>query len=501
MLRRHGTALRMTLMAVDGVTAAIIFLAVSAFRFGPSWRASWGTTGIDPFPLLIAWAVTWTLTLWMLGLYRMRARWSWKREWVDILRAILLIAVATLAFLYLAKLPDVSRVFLGELFVAQAVVAVLSRALVRSVYRSVRTRGQNGSFVLVVGDGAAARTFARQLAAHASLGMRVAGFVASPPPGTPEPGTARGPGGSGTPAATGPGATAPVAGGRVASTVPVVGPGVLGEIADLPDILHRLVIDEVAVCLPVEALAFLEPVVRLCEDEGKIVRIPLESAGLTLPGGTLDMFDEIPVLSFVHGPDRALALIAKRLLDMAGATAALVLLSPVLALVALLIRLKDGSPVLFSQERIGLQGRPFRVLKFRTMARDAEARLEELVEQNEIRGQAFKVTDDPRVTPLGRILRRTSIDELPQLLNVLRGQMSLVGPRPPLSDEVAAYDVWHRRRLAMKPGITGLWQVSARRDADFDRWVRLDLDYIDRWSLLLDLRIILRTIPAMLQGR
>ena len=156
--------------------------------------------------------------------------------------------------------------------------------------------------------------------------------------------------------------------------------------------------------------------------------------------------------------------------------------------------------MVFRQERVGLHGRPFRVVKFRTMVPDAEEHLAELEALNEISGPAFKLTDDPRLTRTGGWLRRTSIDELPQLWNVLRGEMSLVGPRPPLPSEVLDYDIWHRRRLSMQPGITGLWQVAARREPDFDRWVRLDLDYIDRWSLWLDLKIILRTIPAVLTG-
>jgi lipopolysaccharide/colanic/teichoic acid biosynthesis glycosyltransferase len=172
-------------------------------------------------------------------------------------------------------------------------------------------------------------------------------------------------------------------------------------------------------------------------------------------------------------------------------------------MVAASIRLLDGGPVLFRQQRVGLHGRPFEIVKFRSMVPDAEHRRPELSTRNEITGPAFKVTADPRVSRSGAFLRRSSLDELPQLWNVLRGSMSLVGPRPPLPDEVAAYDVWHRRRLSMKPGITGLWQVAARREPEFDRWVRIDLDYIDRWSLWLDLKIIARTLPAILgqQGR
>jgi lipopolysaccharide/colanic/teichoic acid biosynthesis glycosyltransferase len=162
---------------------------------------------------------------------------------------------------------------------------------------------------------------------------------------------------------------------------------------------------------------------------------------------------------------------------------------------------EGGRPVLFRQQRLGLHGRPFKVFKFRSMDRDAEARLAGLEHRNEIQGRAFKITGDPRVTRVGRFLRRTSIDELPQLINVLRGEMSLVGPRPPLPGEVDGYDLWHRRRLSMKPGITGLWQVRARREPEFDRWVAAVLEYIDRWSLWLDVKILARTIPAALEGR
>jgi len=198
---------------------------------------------------------------------------------------------------------------------------------------------------------------------------------------------------------------------------------------------------------------------------------------------------------------RALASGRKRLFDVVFGGVALVGLAPLLALVGLLIRVVDGGPVLFRQTRIGLHGRPFQLIKFRTMEPGAENRLDELMARNEIRGPAFKVTDDPRLTRTGRVLRATSLDELPQIWNVLRDQMSLVGPRPPLPWEVDAYDPWHRRRLAVKPGITGLWQVQARQGEDFDQRVQLDLDYIDRWSMWLDLEIIARTIPAMFKGR
>jgi lipopolysaccharide/colanic/teichoic acid biosynthesis glycosyltransferase len=172
----------------------------------------------------------------------------------------------------------------------------------------------------------------------------------------------------------------------------------------------------------------------------------------------------------------------------------------VLAALAIAIKADSSGPVLFRQERVGLHGRIFHVVKFRSMCSDAEDKLDDLRAHNEIRGHAFKLRDDPRITGVGRFLRRSSLDELPQLWNVVRGQMSLVGPRPPLPAEVAKYDIWHRRRLSMKPGMTGLWQVGARHSAEFDHWVEQDLEYIDSWSLWLDFKIMARTVPAVLGG-
>jgi len=251
------------------------------------------------------------------------------------------------------------------------------------------------------------------------------------------------------------------------------------------------------VCLPPVASRYLEPITGLAAGEGKTVRIAVDPVEEILPSAIQEEFDGFLVRSFSHDGQREVGLILKRIIDIVGSAMGLVVLSPILLAVALMIRLQDGRPVLFTQTRVGLHGRPFSIVKFRTMVVDAEQRLEDVQHLNERVGAAFKATNDPRVTSIGRFLRRTSIDELPQLWNVLTGTMSLVGPRPPLPDEVAEYDVWHRRRLSMKPGITGLWQVEARHDPDFDRWVEHDLVYIDGWSIWLDIKILLKTIPAL----
>jgi exopolysaccharide biosynthesis polyprenyl glycosylphosphotransferase len=473
LIRRYSTILRLGLLAADALSAFVLFLIISMVQFGDQWVRIWQAAGFDPFALASLYAAALVGAFWLHDLYRTRARWSIRSEVRDVLRADLLVAVASFSALFLFKLPDVSRRFLITLFVIQVVVTLAFRISIRLGLGELRDRGYNIRFMLVVGTDAQALDFADRVERHRGLGLRVIGHLAL------------------------------LSGTRdQAAASMTVGPRpVLGTLDDIQEVLHGLVVDEVAICLSVNDVSLVEPITRLCEEEGKIVRIPNADIGLTLYGGRVEEFDGIPVLSLVYGPDRALALAGKRLLDVLLGAAALILLAPIMALVALAIRAIDGGPVVFRQTRVGLHGRRFEVAKFRTMLPDAEGRLEELQARNEIRGPAFKVTDDPRMTRTGRVLRATSLDELPQIWNVLRGEMSLVGPRPPLPREVEDYDLWHRRRLSMKPGITGLWQVQGRRDEDFDRWVELDLAYIDRWSIWLDFKIMVRTIPAMFQGR
>jgi exopolysaccharide biosynthesis polyprenyl glycosylphosphotransferase len=316
--------------------------------------------------------------------------------------------------------------------------------------------------MLILGTSDGAVRFARDVEQHTALGLRVMGFVGEAPP--------------------------------VGSRWPY-----LGTIGSISDVLHDQVVDEVAICLPFSEWPQVEEIAQVCEEEGKIVRIPLDIPHFGSGLRFVEDLDGTAVLSLVRGPDRMLGLAIKRVVDVLAASIGLVLLSPLLLGVALYIRLRDGSPVIFRQVRVGIHGRPFTMYKFRTMVPDAEDRFGDVEHLSVTNGPAFKLPNDPRITPWGRKLRRASIDELPQLVNVLKGEMSLVGPRPAPPREVAAYDLWHRRRLSMKPGITGLWQLSSRLDEDFDARARLDLDYIDRWSLWLDLRIVAMTLPAVLQ--
>ncbi len=462
MLRRHGATLRTLLIFADvGITIAIIAVvstAVSHVRGADPWS----TQLPSPRLALLLYVSAWVSTLWLYGAHHLRPRLSLRSDVQVILQAAATMALATFAFLYFAQLWDVSRVFLVTLFACQVGFTLAARAAVRWAFQVARRKGLSIRWVVVLGTGEKARDFVGRLADHPELGLKVRGFL-------------------------GPEEDA------------VVGP-ILGSLEDLPTTIRGLVIDEVAICLPETEWERIESIVKFCEQEGRIVRMPVPMPSVALATKHIEDLDGMPILSILVTPGTGLSLAVKRMIDLAGAVVGLVALSPLFLGLGAAIALTDGRPVLYRQTRVGLNGRQFEVVKFRTMVRDAEAQLAELREHNELDGHAFKMTEDPRITRIGRFLRRSSLDELPQLWNVLLGEMSLVGPRPPLPTEVAVYDPWHRRRLSMPPGITGLWQVTSRRETSFDRWVQLDLEYIDHWSPWLDIRIIIRTIPAVLRA-
>jgi exopolysaccharide biosynthesis polyprenyl glycosylphosphotransferase len=462
MFRNHVRLLRLALLLADGLAAVGLFVLVSIVRLGAGWTASWEAAGAPWWTWAFAYAVIWVGAEWLQELDQLRSRWTLRGEVTDILRATLFASVSVFSLLFLVHAPEVSRLFLAILFSAQLVFSIAQRGLLRWGLVLARNRNIGTRNLLVLGTGAAARDVAMRLARHPALGYRITGYLGQPS---------------------------------------AFCPTVLAPIEDVEVVMHDTVVDEVLAAFETDELDYVEPVAALCHQEGKRMRLVLLPHVAPISGGRVETLGEFQILTISNGPDRLIGLAAKRVMDVLLASLALVVLSPVLLVLAAAIWLEDRGPVLFRQTRVGLNGRPFKIVKFRTMVPDAEARLAEVAEGNEIAGPAFKIGDDPRITRIGRILRRTSMDELPQFWNALRGQMSIVGPRPPIPGEVAEYDLWHRRRLSMKPGITGLWQVSARLEAEFDRWVELDLTYIDRWSIWLDLKIMARTIPAMLSGR
>ena len=275
------------------------------------------------------------------------------------------------------------------------------------------------------------------------------------------------------------------------------------SIAELPAFLKDHVVDEVIITLPLKSqYQRIWEVSKLCEEQGIPVRVPSDLFDLKIASrGVAELGGETVLTFYTGATPKPFSAVAKRIMDVAGSAGLLLLLSPLLLIVALAIKVTSPGPVLFKQERLGINKRRFQVLKFRTMVQDAERQLPDLEALNEAEGPVFKLWQDPRMTPIGPFLRRTSIDELPQLINVLKGEMSLVGPRPlPIRDVVRIEEAWQKRRFSVKPGITCLWQVNGRSNVRFQEWVKMDLHYIDEWSLGLDLKILMKTIPAVFRG-
>jgi len=284
------------------------------------------------------------------------------------------------------------------------------------------------------------------------------------------------------------------------------GINLIGTLDNLSELLLKETIDEVIFAIPLSEVKNASDYIKFAEELGVYVRIlpDFQIQKIMYRPETAKIYFEqlvgMPTIALSTVPEVEGALLVKSFMDYLGAIIGLCILSPVFITVAVLIKLTSRGPIFFCQERVGLNGRKFNLIKFRTMVDNAEELKSLLSEQNEMDGPVFKIKDDPRITSIGKFLRKTSLDELPQLINVVRGDMSMVGPRPPLRSEVEKYEPWQRRRLSMKPGITCIWQVRGRNEIDFEEWMKLDLEYIDNWSLSLDLRILFLTVREVLVG-
>jgi exopolysaccharide biosynthesis polyprenyl glycosylphosphotransferase len=385
---------------------------------------------------------------------------------------------AFLPFLYLALFLG-TAIFLFQkksfsravffMFLVLAYVFVIS---VRLVVRWGQTRGrQGGQFhdrrVLIVGTSAQAIDIGRQLADHPDHALKLVGHLRGAGDGDGDP----------------------------------LGLAVVGDFRDLKRIVEREVVDEVIFALPPTELLACEQQISWCEEVGVTVHLKMDFVRTLFARTYPTYWDGVPLLTISSTPTEPVTLLIKKVIDVTVSAGLLLLLSPALLAIAAAIKLTSRGPVIFAQKRVGLNGRVFSFYKFRSMYHDAEARRSTLAALNEVSGPVFKMRRDPRITPVGRFLRKFSLDELPQLWNVLKGEMSLVGPRPPIPGEVENYERWQRRRLSMKPGLTCLWQVNGRSQIGFEEWMRLDLAYIDNWSLKLDFIILLRTVPAVLFAR
>lgn len=488
------TLLKLTDVAV--VTAALVVaVALTVGRSGIDTGLGVLQMRITVLNMLFVglYLVLWHFALRIRGLYNSYRLSPASREFKDLATAV---AIAT-APLIPMSLPlgfeYVTPHFL-VLFPVLAFIGLgLERRALRAVARKVRSLGRNLRDVIIVGDGGPALEAAASLAQRDGLGYRVVEVLNVRSSITPL--HVNGHGNGKANGAIGNGSAYPNG---------TDGDGGFGSdpLTRLGTLLESRPIDEVFLGLPLDGTEpLIRPIITLCEEQGITVRVVAHLAALDWGSASIDTLGEQPVITISSGPPDTLRLVVKRMIDLVGSGVGLILLSPFLVAVAIAVKLDSSGPVFFVQERVGMNRRRFPAYKFRTMVVDAEELQASLEHLNEAEGPVFKIEADPRVTKLGHWLRRLSLDELPQLLNVLMGDMSLVGPRPlPVRDVDRIDTRWHRRRFSVKPGITCLWQINSR-EPKFDEWIRSDMEYIDNWSLMLDLKILAKTIPAVISGQ
>jgi exopolysaccharide biosynthesis polyprenyl glycosylphosphotransferase len=456
-VRRGYLTLMVGTMLTD-VTSVLLAFAMSSLTHRHVMR-----TAFD------IWLLAFVTPLMVVGIFAAfrlydRSRLAAAEEFRRLLLAVTMIITSAVTFSYWTK-ASFSRMWIGLAWMLSLVFVLATRYVWRHVARRARKHGRLAMRTLIVGANAEAGRLATE------MGQRHLGFVPL-------------------------GYVCADAWGRPTTDIPM-----LGHVDDLQDLIAKLDADCVFVAASSIRPEHMAQVSRAARRTGIEVRVTanvqevLSTRVAAHPIGALMAFSLKPVrLSGVQA-------IAKRSFDLTVTLVGSLLLLPIFMALALAVKLTSRGPIFFRQERVGYHGRPFRMLKFRTMVADAEDRLGDVIHLNEATGPLFKIRDDPRITPVGRFLRKWSLDELPQLWNVLTGDMSLVGPRPPLPKEVAEYEDWMLSRLEVRPGLTGLWQVSGRSDLPFDDYVRLDLFYIENWSLAYDLYIMAKTVPTLLMAR
>ncbi len=425
---------------------------------------------VQNFVVFVGLLCVWHIIFASLSLYESRRLVPRESEILDTLKATSLctFAVATAALLFHIRMVDLP--FLVVLWGASSAMVMSSRLALRFFLNYVRKRGRNLRHVLVVGTNPRAVQFARRIESRPELGFRVIGFIDEKWPGL--------------------------------RAFKGSGKSLVCDLKGLAEFVRNAVVDEIVIALPLRSFyGRAAEIAALCEEQGIVVRFLPRIFNLRKARSTAEDLAGDPLLTLSTAPLDGWPVFVKRAFDVGLSSALLLVLSPLLLLTAVVIKLTSPGPVLFRQRRVGLNKRQFWIYKFRTMVPDAEKQMGELEKLNELSGPVFKIRNDPRLTPSGKFLRSSSIDELPQLVNVLKGDMSLVGPRPlPLRDCQGFEQDWHRRRFSVRPGITCLWQVNGRSSIAFEKWMELDMQYIDEWSLWLDFKILAGTIPAVLKG-
>ncbi len=479
--RRKRALPPLLLTAWDALLINLVFIGAYYLRYEVQGSYNLTNAAIGfyyvPYPSYLPLELGITLGLlmifWLKGAYRLRATGSWVRHFSMIAGATTTgLAILTLYEFFLTKSPNLlfsnsstaSRGLIIYTWIGCIIALFLGRLLTAFALSFAYRHGLRRARLLVIGSGRLGKMMMQHIAATPRLGYQIIGFLDDQTPSLSHFGRFR----------------------------------ALGKVHDLEVILTTHQVDEVLIALPSHEHQEVLTSVRLCKEAGAEFKLIPDLYELSLSQIDMESIEGIPLIGIKSSGIGPWDAQMKRAIDVVLSSLVLVLGAPLWLLVALLIKLDSPGPVLFKQMRVGKGGRPFMLYKFRSMRVDADKELARLRRMNEAGGPLFKMKADPRRTRVGKCIRQTSIDEIPQLLNVLRGEMSLVGPRPALASEVAEYDLWERGRLEVHPGLTGLWQVRGRSQLDFDEMVLMDLYYIENWSLRLDIQILLQTIPAVL---
>ncbi len=401
------------------------------------------------------------------GAYNIRLTGSWFHQAKTIASATTVGLTLLIAYYFVFQVASSSRLLVPFIWAAVIVVLCVARMIVAGIMGILHQLGLGKTRLLVVGSGRLAKMVMQHIVANPNLGYSIVGFLndMNEPPGDF---------------------------GRFK---------MIGTLNDLGMVIRSMFIDEVIIALPAHLNQHAIRSVKMCERLGASFKLIPDLYEMSLSRIDMETIEGIPLIGIKQASLNSTQRFITRMVDICGAVLLLLIGSPLWLFISLIVGISSSGPIIYRQWRIGQKEKPFLTYKFRSMYKNADERLALLMAQNEAQGPIFKIKDDPRITPIGKFLRQSSLDEIPQLFNVIKGEMSLVGPRPPLPHEVDQYEDWQKGRLSVKPGLTGLWQVRGRSDISFDEGVLMDLYYIENWSLRLYFKILLRTIPAVLFSR
>jgi len=480
MLKERDAVVRTSLVFVDALIVSLAYLVSTVLRkhgglhLGDSWLLSFAHRASDAnltlnqyIGFMVAAALLWCWSLHANGMYRSIRILSYLRIFWIVCKAGAMTALGFGAVLYIFKAASISRLFFLIFGATSFILILAEKTAVYLFMHYFRRRGYNLRRVLIVGTGKRAAEFIQRIKGHPDWGFHILGAIDDEP-------------------------------GRGLKKVD--GVNIIGSLEDIPRILHNEAVDEIVFVVPRSRLSQVEGALHDCETEGVVTTVTVDLFDMQIAKSAVSEIDGVPLLRFHTTKINEWELLAKRIIDIVVSGLVIVLLGPLLAFLAFLIKLTSPGPVFFKQQRLGFHGRKFTLYKFRTMRDGAHDVLSDVKDLEYMTSPEFREKKTKWITPLGRIMRKFSLDELPQFFNVFVGHMSLIGPRPTVPDEVEKYKAWQRRRFSMKPGITCLWQVNGRNNIGFEDWMKLDLVYLDNWSLWLDFKIMVKTVPVVLFG-